>query len=244
MRDLDEFEDGLIERFRSHPVLAGVPMLSDAQFTAVLLQRRFLSLAFTPAYDVAIDLLEDEVGVRLARVILREEYPDAAGHTRSHREDMRDDLLELGISRAELVESRPTAVTSSTIAGTLDLIADAGQHADSDLRLLTIMRFWGEILVSVEYDRLWCRMEPLLVRNGENRSRFYYPHLVHDAKAHPLATASLLSTTHADQLGVRLSELLETAGAAESFRETEQAILGLKMTFYDQFAPLLPHVDA
>jgi hypothetical protein len=239
MRDLDEFEDDLIERFKRHPVLADVPSLDDAGFAALLLQRRFLSLAFTPAYDLAIDLLEDEVGLRLARVILREEYPDAGGYTQSHREDMKDDLLRLGVSRRELVETRPTSVTSATITRTLDLIAEAGRHGNSDLRLLIILRFWGEILVSVEYGQLWRRMEPLLTHDGENRSRFYYPHLMHDAKAHPLATASLLSTTHADQLGMRLSELLAAGDAGECFRETEQAILRLKLDFYDQFAPML-----
>jgi hypothetical protein len=240
MQDLDDFENALIERFERHPVLAGVTLLSDADFAAVLLQRRFLSLAFTPAYDLAIDLLEDEVGLRLARIILREEYPDSNGHTQSHREDMKDDLLQLGVSRKDLVEARPTPVTSQTITRTLDLIADAGRHGDSDLRLLTILRFWGEVLVSVEYGRFWRRMEPLLTSGGENRSRFYYPHHVHDAKAHSLATASLLSATHSDRLGMRLSDLLTREDSGTCFREIEQAILDIKLDFYQQFAPMLP----
>lgn len=239
MQDLDDFENDLIEQFKGHPVLAGITLLPDADFAAVLLQRRFLSLAFTPAYDLAIDLLEDVVGLRLARVILREEYPDAKGNTQSHREDMKDDLFQLGVSRTDLVETRPTAMTSDTITKTLDLIADAGRHGDSDLRLLTILRFWGEVLVSVEYGQLWRRMEPLLSQGGENRSRFYYPHHIHDAKAHSLAAASLLSATHSDRLGMRLSELLSRTDSAESFLATERAILRLKLDFYDQFAPML-----
>src|SRR3569833_3083201 len=207
MQDLDDFENALSERFERHPVLAGVTLLSDADFAAILLQRRFLSLAFTPAYDLAIDLLEDEVGLRLARIILREEYPDSNGHTQSHREDMKDDLLQLG---------------------------------DSDLRLLTILRFWGEVLVSVEYGRFWRRMEPLLTSGGENRSRFYYPHHVHGAKAHSHAPASLLSATHSDRLGMRLSDLLTREDSGACFREIEQAILDIKLDFYQQFAPMLP----
>jgi hypothetical protein len=239
MRDLDEFEDDLIERFKRHPVLAGVALLSDDDFAALLLQRRFLSLGFTPAYDLAIDLLEDAVGLRLARVILREEYPDATGHTPSHREDMKDDLIALGVPRKSLVEARPTPATSDTIVKTLELIADAGRHGNSDLRLLTILRFWGEVLVSVEYGQLWPRMEPLLTRDGWNGSRFYYPHHIHDRKAHPLAAASLLSTTHSDRLGMRLSEMLSREASPEPFRETERAVLQLKLGFYDQFIPLL-----
>jgi hypothetical protein len=73
MRDLDVFEDALIERFRQHPVLAGAARLAEADFAALLLQRRFVSLAFTPSYDLAIDLLSDEAGLRIARAVLREE---------------------------------------------------------------------------------------------------------------------------------------------------------------------------
>src|SRR3569833_620474 len=173
MQDLDDFENALIERFERHPVLAGVTLLSDADFAAILLQRRFLSLAFTPAYDLAIDLLEDEVGLRLARIILREEYPDSNGHTQSHREDMKDDLLQRGVSRKDLVEARPTPVTSQTITRTLDLLAVAGRHGDSALRLLTILRFWGEVLESVEFGRCWRRLVPLRSSGCENLSRFY-----------------------------------------------------------------------
>lgn len=239
MQELDDFENELIARFERHPVLADVTLLSDADFASVLLQRRFLSLAFTPAYDLAIDLLEDEVGRRIARVILREEYPDPKGDTRSHREDMKIDMFRLGVPRADFVATRPTSATSDAIAATMDLIADAGRRADSDLRLLTILRFWGEVLVSVEYGRLWQRMAPVLAPGDENHSRFYYPHHVHDAKAHSLADASLLSATHSDRLGMRLSELLTRDNATESFQETEHAILQLRLDFYHQFTPLL-----
>ncbi|UNO38450.1 hypothetical protein [Streptomyces sp. MST-110588] len=236
MRELDGFEDELIERFKEHPVLANIPRLPDEDFAAILLQRRFVSLAFTPSYDLAIDLLRDEVGLRIARTILREEYPDSHGNTRSHREDMKEDLLQLGISRRALVETKPTEATKKAINDTFELIADAGaRDADADVRLLTILRFWGEVLVSVEYGRLWERIGPLLTRNGENRSRFYYPHYVHDAKAHPLATVSLLSTTHSDRLATRLSELLARQGSTACFREAEERSLQLKTRFYDQF---------
>ncbi|MFD9903396.1 hypothetical protein [Streptomyces sp. NPDC059063] len=236
---LDRFEDDLIERFEKHPVLANITLLPDDVFAAILLQRRFVSLAFTPSYDLAIDLLDDEVGLRIARIILREEYPDSHGHTRSHREDMTEDLYRLGIPRRTVVTSRPTDATTKVLADTLELIADAGAEDDADVRLLTLLRFWGEVLVSVEYGRLWERMGPAMTQDGENRSCFYYPHYVHDAKAHPLATGSLLSTTHSDRLGARLGELLAREPSADGFREIEERSLRLKTDFYDQFLPAL-----
>ncbi|MFD4742472.1 hypothetical protein ACFWNR_15320 [Streptomyces virginiae] len=83
------------------------------------------------------------------------------------------DMRRLGISREDVVRSRSTEATRQVIEDTFALIADAGAHEHSDLRLLTILRFWGEILVSVEYGRLWERMAPLLTGDGENRSGFH-----------------------------------------------------------------------
>lgn len=241
MKELDIFEDDLIEQLRQHPVLKDLELLADADFVAVLLQRRFLSLAFTPAYDLAIDLLNDEKGLKIARVILREEYPGSKGYTPSHREDMKEDLLQLGVSRRDLVETRPTGVTVQIIMKTLALISEAASGSFADAQLLTILRFWGEVLVSVEYGELWRRMAPRLKKEGENRSRFYYPHHIHDKKVRPLAAASLLSSTHSDQLGVRLRQLLESGEAKDCFMSVEKEILLLKMRFYDQFTPMLKH---
>ncbi|WP_157245090.1 hypothetical protein [Nonomuraea typhae] len=236
MKDLDAWEDGLILRLKEHPVLKLVPSLGEEEFTGLLLQRRFVSLAFTPAYDLAIDLLTDEAAKQAARVILREEYPDGTGRTPSHREDMKEDLLALGVSRGRLVTTRPTPATAEAITATMELIADCGAAPDSDLRLVTMLRLWGEILVSVEYGAFWPRMKPVFVRDGRNHSRFYHPHYVHDEKTTPLSQVSLLSTTHSDRLAVRLADLLARDGGAASFREVEERALAVKLGFYAQFA--------
>ncbi|ANN18674.1 hypothetical protein SD37_25635 [Amycolatopsis orientalis] len=233
MRELDEFEDGLIERFRNHPVLRGVADLSLEDLHTVLSQRRFLSLAFTMAYDLAIDLLTDEQSIRIARVIIREAYPEntSPGSTPSHREDLMADLLALGVPREALVRSRKTLATSACIDTTMELIATAGESKYADVELLTILRFWGEVLVSVEYGELWRRVGPML----GDKSVFYCPHHVHDAKSRPLAAASPLSLTPSDQLGSRLVQLIDSHEARERFRDTEQAVVAIKSAFYDQF---------
>lgn len=234
LRELDAFEDGLIAEFTGHPVLRAVPELSEQALTEVLLQRRFVSLAFTPAYDLAIDLLTDEPGLRIARVILREEYPGPSGDTPSHREDMREDLVRCGIPRPVVHASRPSPATRSGIESTLGLIAEAGTGEHPNVSLLTLLRFWGEVLVAAEYGALWPRLAPRFP--PETPSRFYLPHLVHDAKAHPLGSTD--GDTHSDQLGARLCQLLDAPGAQEAFQRTEQRILAIKSGFYDQFLPL------
>jgi hypothetical protein len=242
MKELDDFEDELIERFRQHPVFRGVDRIPEDAFHDILLQRRFLSHTFTTVYDLAIDLLTDERAVRIARVIIREEYPDdkSSGPPPSHREDMKSDILRLGVSWRRFVESRPSAETGQVINDVFALILDAATGDHANAKLVTILRFWGEILVSVEYDELWRRMEKRLLVDGENRSLFYYPHLKHDAKTRPLAEASPLSLTHSDQLGVRLSQLIRaTPDTWESFKAVESAVFEYKTRFYDQFLPAL-----
>lgn len=239
MNELDAYEDDLIARFQAHPVLAGFDDLPESVFHAILLQRRFLSHTFTSAYDMAIDLLADESVIEIARVIIREEYPHDQGeaHTPSHREDMKADILRLGVSRDELVRSRPTEATEATIKRTWSLIMDAGVEEHADLALVTILRFWGEVLVSAEYAKMWPRLERGLTAGGQNLSRFYYPHYKHDAKTRPIADASPLSLTHSDKLGVRLSQLAASPATWDTFKRVETAILDLKTDFYDQFLP-------
>lgn len=91
-------------------------------------------------------------------------------HGRDGRDDMTHDLRPLGVSRQALAASRPTAATRRAITDTLELIADAVGRADADLRLLAFLRFWGEVLVPVEYgrlsDRLAARVTELLSRTG------------------------------------------------------------------------------
>jgi hypothetical protein len=246
MKELDEFEDRLIAEFRDHPVLRAVDELSDADFHTLLLQRRFLSHTFTSAYDLAIDLLTDRQAIEIARVIIREEYPRDLGDARtpSHREDMKSDILGLGVTWRDFVGSRPSAVTEKTNSDTWTLILEAGSSANANVELVTFLRFWGEVLVSAEYEAMWPRLERKLVVGGENRSVFYYPHYKHDAKTRPLAAASPLSLTHSDQLGVRLSQLADSPSAWEGFKRVEQAILGLKTGFYDQFLPMLTRVPS
>lgn len=228
----DAAEAALLERFTAHPVLRDVERRDERAFLDVLLQRRFLSLAFPVVYDVGIDGLADESAIRLVREILREEYPDASGATPSHREDLVGDLRTLGAGRSQILASRPTAVTAAVIEETLGLVLDAAA-ADDDVAVLTILRFWGEVLVSVEYGEFWRRMEPRFAAAGV-ASRFYHPHHHHDGRE-PLAAALESSSTHSGRLGARLAGLLDSDDAAQRFERTEQRVLAARLRFYDQF---------
>lgn len=229
----DASESVLLERFTGHAILRDVEQLSAAEFLDVLLQRRFLSLMFAVVYDIGIDGLSDPAAIALVRDILREEYPDPSGATPSHREDLVTDLLVLGATRAQILASRPSAVTAGVVEETLAQMLGAAA-AEDDVAVLTILRFWGEVLVSVEYGELWRRMERAF-GDAATQSRFYHPHHQHDGRE-PVAHASATSRTHSGRLGACLARLLPTDGAAaECFERTERRVLASRLRFYDQF---------
>ncbi|MEA2218215.1 MAG: hypothetical protein QOJ35_841 [Solirubrobacteraceae bacterium] len=236
VRDLalraDETEAWLLARFASHAVLRGVEELEQRAFLELLLQRRFLSLLFAVMYDAGIDGLADDAAIALVREILREEYPDPSGGTPSHREDLVHDLLVLGATRAQVLAARPTVVTASVVEETLGIMLDAAAAGD-DVGVLTILRFWGEVLVSIEYGAFWRRMGAAFDAAGV-ASRFYEPHHHHDG-AEPLALASDASTTHSGRLGACLARLLVGDAGCEEFARVERRVLDARVRFYDQF---------
>ena len=228
----DSVEDELLARFTAHPVFGSVEQIGQDAFLEILLQRRFLSLMFPVMYDIGIDGLTDPTAVKVVREILREEYPDPSGETPSHREDLVADLVTLGATRAEVLASRPTEVTRSVIDRSFALLAEATQ-GDGDLELMTIIRFWGEVLVSVEYGEYWRRMAGRFAAAGA-ASRFYHPHHHHDGRD-PLATAGEDSATHSGRLGACLVRLLAGEDGEQRFAATEARVLALRIEFYDQF---------
>ena len=228
----DRAEDELLGRFVAHPLLQRMERIAQDAFLEVLLQRRFLSLAFPVMYDIGIDGLADPAAVKVVREILREEYPDPSGETPSHREDLVADLVTLGATRAQVLACRPTPVTRSVIERSFALIAAAAE-LDSDLELMTIIRFWGEVLVSVEYGEYWRRMERRFAAAGA-ASRFYHPHHHHDGRD-PLASSGDGAATHSARLGAILVRLLGEEGGEERFAATEARVLALRLEFYDQF---------
>jgi hypothetical protein len=229
---VDAIEGELLERFTAHRVLTGLERLPRPAFLEILLQRRFVSLMFPVMYDIGIDGLTDPTAIKLVREILREEYPDPTGNTPSHREDLVHDLVVLGATRADILGCRPTPATLAAIERTFGLIGEAAA-ASRDLELMTILRFWGEVLVSVEYGEYWRRMEAEFQAKG-TASRFYHPHYHHDGRD-PLASATAASSTHSGRFGACLVRLLTDSDGERRFAEAERRVLAMRLEFYDQF---------
>jgi hypothetical protein len=225
--DADRAEQRLLSRLTSHPLLREAGALSHEQLIEVLLQRRFISMIFTPIYDMGIDALSMAAALQVAREIVREEYPDGKP---SHREDLVVDLLALGATRRQILGCRPTATTTATLIETFELMSEAGAAGD-DIGVLGILRFWGEVVVAVEYEQFWKAIRPHFL-TSTRPSRFYEAHYTHDG-CEPLATASL--KTHSGRLGVCLRELLISHSTTDALANVQTRVIESRLRFYDQF---------
>lgn len=197
---LNIFDDAVIEQFR-RDVNTNLRILSDLELEDKLVQRRFLSLAFTPFYDQGIDVLEDDEAKQVARELIREEYPQNAP---SHREDLVTDLLKIGLTKNRILSARHTKRTKETIDGLYELVAFSGKY--DDIKIVSALRTAGEVLVAVEYELI----VPELMRRYEFKpecSVFYVLHAEHDQKLKPLGQNR---RTHSDKLGSILARLVDT----------------------------------
>ncbi len=210
------------EALAACPPLADARRLTDACLAEVLLQRRLVSLAFTPFYDLLIDALESPTARLVCRQILREEYPDPAGNSPSHRELLVADLVALGIDRAILLRARPTGPTLAAIAGSFELVAAALDAPWPELSLVATAACYGELLVAAEYRALTPRVEVAL---GSEGSAFYGPHLIHDSG-------------HAKRLLAEVALRIDPADPSQLAACTDaiKRCLQVKVAFYEQFS--------
>jgi hypothetical protein len=241
LESLDAREHDLVAAFESHPVLAHFERLSREQVLDILLQRRFVSLAITPLYDLAIDAFEDLELKRCLREILREEYPGNGRPT--HREDLMEDLRALGASWERVVSSGVTPAMAQCIERLLSALRMREERSMYEVRVLSFVRFAGELLVAAEYGRMWPSLRRLGLCGRDDvggvRSRFYKPHMSHDERKVRFSDPKdyVAGKSHSDQLTEMLKARL-LLGGSEAFKvclEAMQAAVEVKRGFYDPF---------
>jgi hypothetical protein len=230
-----------IASLRAHPILANVAALSWDELLVLLLQRRFLSLSIVNVYEFVIDALESEAIKATVRLILHEEYPR---NTRgvplaSHRELLFRDLLHLGASREQILNTAESAETRQVRLASLEALQSCLNQTHSDLALIAFLRFWAEVLVSVEYECLWPRLSERLAHGPAAdgvRSEFFYYHMIHDRRQSDIGAEHLLGgLTHAQELARLIGRLIpDERGLTCAMHQVDQAC-ALKSRFYDQF---------
>jgi hypothetical protein len=119
-----------------------------------------------------------------------------------------------------------------------------------DVRILSLLRFGAEVLVSTEYVCYWKRLQELGLSEdactaaaagpGHKVSLFYYPHIGHDAPTGPMTKTKDTTkhdASHADRLADRLKLSIEACGTGgvDHCLAVMNFSAHLKKRFYDQF---------
>lgn len=217
-------EDILIGEFDTK-TLSKVSSLSDSELHALLLQKRHLSLTFTPLYDRALCALVDEEAKDVVRDIVREEYV-----TSNHREDLVQDLLTIRIPFRKIHQTKATPTTEKTIERTLRSVTYRHDYTN-DIRILAALHMTGEILPGLEYGVIVPELEKRYGLTAE-KSVFYYNHLAHDPKRVVLGESG---QTHADRIGAVLGRLILYWEDALPAMKTIEEAYKIRTVFYEQF---------
>ncbi len=238
---LNDFEISLITRFRSHPLFSQIDAIAWQDLLEILIQRRFLSLSIVNLYEFVIDALTDEPIKRTVRGILNEEFPRNTKGVPlpSHRELLFQDLLNLGAT-SEMILMTPETPTTQQIRNESyqQLISCLGEK-HCQMGLVAFLRFWAEVLVSVEYSCLWQRISERLSNEQSShkiRSEFYYFHMIHDSRNSDVGQESILGgLTHSQELAIHLKQLISSEEALVYCLNLQENAYQLKYRFYDQF---------
>lgn len=245
IKQFNNLEDSLIENFKIHPVFININRLPWSIVLYILIQRRNLSLSIVNIYEYVIDCLIDEDIKSTVRKILNEEYPR---NTRgfplfSHRELLFQDLLNLGATREMILTQPETSITKMVRDESYKLMTSCLGKEHFQVGLVTFLRFWAEVLVSIEYSCLWERISERLSSTKSDtkaRSEFYYFHMIHDQRKSYIGEESILGgLTHSQELAIHLKRWIISEKALNYCLSIEKQTYQIKYQFYDQFIEYL-----
>lgn len=238
---LNDYEISLIMKFKSHPLFNQIDTIAWQDLLAILIQRRFLSFSIVNFYEFVIDALTDEQIKRTVRGILNEEFPRSTKGIPlpSHRELLFQDLLSLGAPSEMILMTSETPTTQKVRNESYQRLVSCLGEKHCQVGLVAFLRFWAEVLVSVEYSCLWQRISERL-SNGKLphkiRSEFYYFHMIHDSRNSDIGQESILGgLTHSQELAIHLKRLISSEDALVYCLNLQENAYQLKFQFYDQF---------
>ncbi|MBI4163103.1 MAG: iron-containing redox enzyme family protein [Candidatus Aenigmarchaeota archaeon] len=220
--ELDRYENVLINKFKNHVVLKNISKLSDNNLKRLLLQRRLISLEFTPLYEQTICGLEHEEAKKILRWLIIEEYPP---NNQNHREDLVTDMMKLGLTKKEILNVKPTTLTNMTIKKLFDSIEYSENNYD--IKALSTLNIAMEVLVSEEYGVIIPELQKRFAFNFIG-SAFYGPHYQHDSK-------NTLGG-HSNKLNGVIKNFVDSKEKLEIAKNCMANACEIKMEFYDQFS--------
>lgn len=238
---LDSHEDANIQEFINHIVLKNLGNLRNPELEHLLLQRAQLSFQFTGLYDRALRSVEDKKLQTALEWLVREEYP--CGEL-NHRKALMLDLYKLGLSKGDIINTRPTDETEKTINAMHEALRYVKEDTDAiyDVKIATYLRFLLELSVGAEYGLI----VPQLARADrgyeftDQNSVFYVPHREHDKKIVPIGEKPKDKKgleNHTYVLGIHMDRLLDSQPKLDAGKKAINTAREIKAGFYDQFTP-------
>ena len=232
IQDMGALENKMVEQFRTATVLSRLSSLPRSVLGNILLQRRLFALeSFERVYNHAICGFVDEKVKEICREIVCDEYPSAGPN---HREDLVYDLMFIGMKRAKILGATMSSGTAAAVDGVIDLVRYRpdceGNHLHFDVQGVAAMRTY-EILAGEETELLFSELKRTYGLT-EEKSHFYWPHVVHDKKRAHLGESG---ETNADRFGVILPQLVDSEEKLVKATETIQKAGDVRIGFYKQF---------
>lgn len=226
LQELDALEDRLIDQYEAE-VERIINQLDDANFKALLPQRKWVSYSFTPLYDYGIDGVQNEAAKKVLRAIRNAEYP-AAGP--SHREDLVHDLKAIGISMERVMNTPPLSNTLQIVRDDFEYLKLDEPQDLHDIKVVAFLRFAKEVLVSPEYGVYLKRLKRMGL--PAEKSRFYQEHYEHDMKKTPLGKSG---ASHADALANVLVKMLDSPEKIRFCADVTRQAYTLRKAFFKPF---------
>jgi hypothetical protein len=242
LKELERKEIILIDEFTAHPILAQCSTMDWDTFLSVLIQRRFLSKSVINLYEEAIDLLTDERSKQIIRLLIKEEFPRCANKAQplpSHRELLWQDLVNMGATSQQIGQSLPSTMTKHTIDSCLNILSQDFGKPNFELGIITALRFMTEVLVAVEYECFWSKIQQKLsstLNDDKPRSEFYYFHMIHDRRGKGFIERRLTGgENHSEALAKQMVQFIKSSHQVDYCVEIEQQVFEIKYNFYHQF---------
>lgn len=216
------YEDSEISSFHRYYFWDGIEQLSKPEFRWYLIQLGLLSVEFVNWLQMALLAVEHRACREVLRKILRDEIP---GQGPTHQENRLYDMEAMGIKRRQALATSATDATTSTKVEMYRLI-NPSESSHRDLRIMIGVRVFGEILVGETYRHVVPEMKRRF-RVTPAASRFYAPHMRHDAKANVSGHSRIFDNV--------LHRLIDNAEALAVANNVAHTAVQTRVNFHSQF---------
>lgn len=214
--------------FNHHPFFqTTIRQLTDQQFHDYLVQVACFSSHYVPWLAKARSGLQGEECKEIISSIIQDEVPKGRP---SHAEDRIHDMGVVGIPEQIAINPNLLATTDTRdeLSKLFGMIDSQAGNKFNDLRIMTVVRIAGEILVGETYRHVVPELKRRFGLDPKN-SHFYAPHFEHDIKSASEGHAAVFNKV-LQQMIISDESLIVANGMAS-------CATGVRQRLHHQFLP-------